>query len=268
MTLLSGSIALLMMLGAAGCSTSSNACTQGTSITCTGPSGCSGSQLCNSAGSGSGTCTCQADAGRNEAGADGEGPNDATADTNTADQSVSDASDDGAPHVKRAFVCSRFVDGDLATLGGGSGSDPGAAGADALCNQDATKHKLGGAWNAWISTSKVAAKDHLAGGGPWYLVNGKTLVANSISDLTTKGPANAINMLADGTVDALGTQVRTGTKANGTLSSSLTSCNDWTSSSAGLTALGGSDLLSTGGWTADTVTLCSIGTTTLYCFEQ
>jgi len=76
------------------------------------------------------------------------------------------------------FVTSKMFHGNLG----------GIAGADAICQQAAAAAGLGGSWTAWISSSQVDAASRVTGFGPYYLVDGKTLVFNGSPALEPLAP--------------------------------------------------------------------------------
>jgi hypothetical protein len=180
---------------------------------------------------------------------------------------------DASPSVKRVFVTEHWWTGDLATAGNGTGMDPGVAGADALCNAEATAFSLGGTWTAWISSFQVTAKDRVIG-GPWYLVDGTTLVTSSVTDLLANGPDHAIDMFPGGDPDTIGLNVWTGTDANGNFDTDQTNCASWTSDANNAFGEFGDDLIAGNAirpkWNTDFPQACgSSGSDgALYCFEN
>src|SRR5688500_10181736 len=56
--------------------------------------------------------------------------------------------------------------------------------ADQRCQLYAENNDLGGSWRAWLSTSQVDAIDRIDDVGPWYRIDGETLLFPSKADLT------------------------------------------------------------------------------------
>src|SRR5688500_4322657 len=90
--------------------------------------------------------------------------------------------DGGSADAKRIFVTSLGYTGDRTTAGGAA---TGWQGADALCDLAAAGAALGGAWVAWASDSGTNAIDRIMDVGPWYFVDGATLVFNNKANLAT-----------------------------------------------------------------------------------
>ncbi len=121
----------------------------------------------------------------------------------------------------------------------------GLLGADEFCRSlaAAANPALGTKpWRAYLSTSTVNAKDRI-GAGPWY--NQKLVkIADSVADLLDLAPpANGGKNKIDATtgldekgavVPGSGHDILTGTIAAGTVAQ--TTCANWTSSAAGVTA--------------------------------
>ena len=170
---------------------------------------------------------------------------------------------DAMPMVERVFVASIQRDGDLATAGGGV---DGLDGADRLCAMAATSAGLGGTWVAWLSTSTVAAIDRITGDGPWYLVDGTTLVFPNKAAILT-GPLVPIDRDEHGAQPPGAENVWTGTAADGTAIAGQ-SCLDWTSNSSSAIGSMGLRSATTAAWTEYNAVLCSNHLNRLYCFER
>lgn len=141
----------------------------------------------------------------------------------------------------------------ITSVGSGKGADLGGlAGADAHCAQLA---KAAGSpktnWKAYLSTGgagAVNARDRI-GAGPWYNAHGVE-VAKNLADLHGEAP----NMSKANELTEKGTVVKgrgdtpnehdilTGSKKDGTLATNAEgqplTCNNWTSSSAGMARVG------------------------------
>jgi hypothetical protein len=175
-----------------------------------------------------------------------------------------DAPPDARAPVKRVFVTSTKSNADLMTAGHSAVN--GLDGGNNLCNAAASAAGLGGSWNVWLSTSSINAIDLIPGNGPWYLVDGTTLVFASKAALTSD-PMRAITLDETGhTTSGTGmTAVWTGTKADGTVDTGGT-CGDW-SATTGISFVGVSGD-SSADWTASLFGFnCSNPQVRLYCFE-
>lgn len=155
---------------------------------------------------------------------------------------------------KRVFVTSQNYSGNLGGL----------SGADSKCSSLASAAGLGIKWKAWLSDSNTDAKDRIVGLGPWYFVDGKTLVFSSKGEL----PLVPLNH------DELGNlrsdvMVRTGTAQNGTKKEWVfdpTYCNDWTTDSTLAVAIIGNTSETGVRWTNWGGTACNY-LRPIYCFE-
>jgi hypothetical protein len=154
-----------------------------------------------------------------------------------------------------------------------TGNFGGLAGADADCATAAQAASLGGSWKAWLSDSTTNAIDRIQDVGPWYLVDGTTLVFHNKANLLT-------SPLAPITEDENG-QPWQGTGLYGTWSGSTNQgasdppmaggedyCVDWTSGSASDGATVGSPNEADQDWGGGGAPLPCNGTNSLYCFEQ
>jgi len=154
----------------------------------------------------------------------------------------------GAQNTMSFFITSAGS-GDGANLGG-------LAGADARCKQLADAAGVTGkTWRAYLSAKAAAgqpavnAKDRI-GRGPWYNAKG-VMVASSVADLHSD--ANKLgkeNSLTEKGAEVPGRgnapnhhDILTGSLLDGTLSPDTTdtTCNNWTSNSAGAAYLGHHD---------------------------
>lgn len=166
-----------------------------------------------------------------------------------------------APPGKRFFTTSAIYDGQ------GVG---GLAGADAKCNLAALSGDLGGTWVAWLSDSTTDAIDRIPDVGPWYLVNGYTLVFAAKSQLVGHPLAHLpVDELGDvlSQEEGQGRFVWTGTVAGGTRGAS---CADWTDATIGETGAAGDLSFIDERWTdgeQPAQESCNL-LHHLYCFEQ
>ena len=165
--------------------------------------------------------------------------------------------DSSTPAVARVFTTATTYA--AKSLGGGAS---GFAGADGFCANAAAAAGLGGTWVAWLSTAKTNAIDRVTGQGPWYLVDGTTLVFANKAALATV-PRTGISKNELGLSGQVAREVWTGT-ANGGVASSFT-CNDWTNGTntgEGTVGIGGQ----TQEWTKFLEQSCD-GERSIYCFE-
>jgi hypothetical protein len=128
--------------------------------------------------------------------------------------------------------------GDGANLGG-------LKGADAQCQKLAQAAGAGGkTWHAYLSTSKVNARDRI-GNGPWYNAKGELIaasVAELHSDANKIGKQTALTE-AGGVINGRGDtpnmhDMLTGSNPDGTVAAGKT-CGDWTSDDASGSAMVG-----------------------------
>lgn len=178
---------------------------------------------------------------------------------------------DFATFGKKVFVTSSSGTGDLSTWPG-AGVNRGVAAGDAICQSLAVEAGLSNASNfkAWLSSytsssDYVHAKDRLTSDGPWVRPDG-VLVANNKADLIDGSLFTAISQTETG--DYLSTTTWTGTYSNGTLESTISNCEGWTTAAPlrGEGSLGESSL-SDGNWTKTGYNPCST-LRHLYCFED
>ena len=146
-----------------------------------------------------------------------------------------------------------------------TGNLGGLAGADATCQRLATAAGHTGTWRAYLSVERDAsngnqptnARDRI-GAGPWYNAN-RVLIANNLSELHSRvGDAELfvnelglrINGQWPGSPAPVEHDMLTGSSADGRLMAGST-CSDWTSDSASVTAqVGHSDGMGPGQSTA------------------
>jgi hypothetical protein len=153
----------------------------------------------------------------------------------------------------------------------------GLAGADAICQSAADGVRLGGTYRAWLSDSKIAARERLSHSQlPYVLVNGDR-VANDWDDLIKNGPQVPIHLSETGhepqpgSLDcAQGKLAWTDTNNDGGVLNREATCKDWTINMNEtiyvMSAWGSWE--STMAWTvACTGGTCN-PTASLYCFEQ
>jgi len=141
-----------------------------------------------------------------------------------------------------------------------SGGASGLAGADAVCQAQATAAGLPfpASFVAWLSTSTVNAADRLAGDGPWKALDGWQL-ATSKADLTDGSIATAVRLWQSGGGVAY-SYYWTGSTQAGSYDGSLdATCNDWTSAAAGTVGTMGAAGESDRFWTTDLGGTCSVG---------
>lgn len=135
---------------------------------------------------------------------------------------------------------------------GETGEDAGLRGADKICATIAEKSMKGASakqWRAFLSTTKVHAKDRI-GQGPWYDRNGR-LIAQNLTDLLQTRPKGADPTIRDDLPNEVGEpnksgsaegsnddnhDILTATNARGEYDGGET-CGDWTSTQA--TSTGG-----------------------------
>jgi hypothetical protein len=170
---------------------------------------------------------------------------------------------DSPPNVKRVFVTDAQLNGDLKTAGGGTS---GLDGADRICAAAAAYGHLGGTWVAWLSTSTVNAIDRLTDNGPWYLVDGTTLVFPNKAAIASL-PMTVIDRdELDALPSGFNENVWTGTNASGALAGTDT-CTDWTNGTAFGYGSGGKYTHSDSVWTDGSPSSCANAKAHLYCFE-
>jgi len=213
--------------------------------------------------------------------------------TNIVDAGDANKDDDhgtiGPPDAKRMFLTSATYTGNLATQGRGESTppdkDPGANGADKLCNTAAAAANLGGTWRAWIS-SHVPDKDPEATAhhaidriaevpGGWYNVRRNARLFANKSNLMTvpdarewhaniTGPSLVQDEFGNRAAD--GVFAWTGTDSGGQLDREGATCKAWTASSP-FSGEAGAPARPPNEWT-DVATYPCEQRGHLYCFEQ
>ena len=163
-----------------------------------------------------------------------------------------DAAPDGTDGGRRKRV---FV-----TSAGTTGALGGVGGADARCQQLATRAKLDGTFVAWLSVEEGPALARLRVDGPWFLLGGTRVFASKAA--IAMGPEVPIDRDENNVrVDAA--DVWTGT--NGAGNATAQNCNGW------VLAVGSGTKGKTNGrgneWTASDNDNCQ-NVERLYCFEQ
>lgn len=152
----------------------------------------------------------------------------------------------------------------------------GVAGANAKCIEAAKAAKLGdGNWVAWLSTKDKNAKDKLPTDVAYVLVDGTTVVATNLQELTSGSLLNAIALTEYGAgvgPTLQDTAVWTGTKPDGTLAEPevVKNCNEFPDVPAGTipgTGVVGSCWQKTGQWTDILPQSCVTWPGRFYCFE-
>lgn len=158
------------------------------------------------------------------------------------------------PKDKRVFVTSTSLAGDFG----------GVAQADATCAAAAKDASLGGAWQAWVSDSKVNAIDRITASGPWMLLDGEEAFSDKLA--MTSGPLVPVVIDEHGKrVDPNTTLTWTGTARDGT-AYPQDDCSDWTTQSMG-GASGAPAFDRPDHWSDYKETSCALALS-FYCFEQ
>jgi hypothetical protein len=147
----------------------------------------------------------------------------------------------------------------------------GLSGADSKCKGLAMSAALGGTWMAWVSTSGSTPGARFSPSSVGYRMLDGTLIAASLTALTSSGPAHAINLdenaaagsCPTGNLNA--TKVWTATASDGTLVAD--GCNGFTSGNSGSTAAYG-HCDGTSNWTYANNSQSCDRSFHIYCFEQ
>ncbi len=159
--------------------------------------------------------------------------------------------------TKTIFITTTQTDGNLGGL----------AGADALCQSEATSAAYSGTFKAWLSTSgtggQSAAQRMVQHNLPYVRFN-RNKIADNFADLV------------DGSLDVSifytwqGLQVTgpvwTGTIQNGAAAAST--CNNWTSATSTVNGLTGLSSTTDMTWSNNLLTACNAGNPRLICIEQ
>jgi hypothetical protein len=163
--------------------------------------------------------------------------------------------------TRRVFVSSATYTGNLGGL----------TGADSKCKGLAKSAGLGGTWMAWISTSGSTPGMRFSPSTVGYRLLDGTVVAASLTALTSSGPMHAINLDENAsssscpTGNLTATKVWTATASDGTLYAD--GCSGFTSGSSGATALyGHCDGIPN--WTSANNPQSCDRNFHIYCFEQ
>jgi hypothetical protein len=162
---------------------------------------------------------------------------------------------------RRIFVTSTKTSGDLQTAGAGI---DGLDGGDRLCAAAAESASLGGSWTAYLSSDTVSAIDRLADGGPWYLLDGVTLVFESKAAIPST-PLSAVAFDETGTRISGAVSVWTGTAKDG---SPRFTCGNWTSNLSDDNGSFGVAVDTGQTWTSLGQAPCALTDKRLYCFEK
>jgi hypothetical protein len=127
------------------------------------------------------------------------------------------------------------------------GTGDGLKGADKICTEIAESSMAGSGakqWHAFLSTSKVNAKDRI-GAGPWYDRTGR-LVSMNLQNLLQNRPSDAASAIKEDLPNEFGIgnhrpnpnapeddnhHTLTGSKPDGTLYGATATCQDWTTKS-------------------------------------
>jgi hypothetical protein len=113
--------------------------------------------------------------------------------------------------------------------GAAGGNLGGLLGADGKCAALASATGAAGTWRVYLSTSTENARDRI-GAGPWYNALGQ-LVASDVDDLHTNKTRNPLdeNGVA---VPRTEHDIFTGSRSDGTLAGTSSTCLNWTSAAA------------------------------------
>ena len=198
---------------------------------------------------GLGLAACESGSGEIGATADGGG---SAIDGGTVDGAAVDA----GPR-KRVFVTAANWTGNLRLAGG---TETGVEGGDVLCNDAAAGAQLGGSWQAWLGTTGLTAKERIHWSGPWYLVDGTTLVFASREQLASN-PTSAILLEESGEQVEPGTWVWTGSHV------ADLDCGGWTSDETAVDGMTGQPSATSNDWQEYVDFQCS-QQMRLYCFEE
>lgn len=161
-----------------------------------------------------------------------------------------------------------------------SGALGGIEAATAICDEAASSAGLNGDWMAFLSAPGDKAIDRLNDSGPWYLVNGLTLVAESKTQLIasdfTPQLEHAINMTEEGVTlscnvndtPALYTEcgVWTGTYTNG--DAQPNHCENWSTASTEANGSLGVAHFPDAMWLGTGAIASCNAQRRIYCFEQ
>lgn len=151
------------------------------------------------------------------------GPTPGPADAATEGAATTDAATDAPNVYGHIFVSSDTFMGD---------GPPSPQDADAYCQNLAARKGFTGTYIAWLSDGATNAYDRIQGKGPWYRVDGTTLVFPDASALKGK-PQNPV--LHDENGATTTPEVWTGTNTGGTAATAH--CSAWQSASGAQSGL-------------------------------
>ncbi|MFC1753069.1 DUF1554 domain-containing protein [Thermoproteota archaeon] len=144
-----------------------------------------------------------------------------------------------------------------------SGNIGGLSAADSKCNEAAAAAGLPGTYAAWLSDSTTSAASRVLNSDqPYYLPDGTTKVANSMSSLLLGTILNKINKFASGENSNI-PYIWTNTKPDGTAYSTSNTCNNWASTTG--EARYGRTYYDDDRWTSENDMQCSYFAS-FYCF--
>lgn len=196
----------------------------------------------------------------------GTTPTDAGTDATTVTDASVDAGDGGIlapPGTKRVFVTAGTYTSNL-KLEGSASSGP--AGADILCNREATAAGIGGTWKAWIRETGVGSGALRVGTrGPWARMDGQLVFPGPS---VTGAPLVPINRTPLNVVITSNGAVFTALDNDGTSRPSSYDCGGW-SGTLGYVNMGA--CTSTAAWSLayyGVNYVCDQTQARLYCFEQ
>jgi len=146
--------------------------------------------------------------------------------------------------------------------------------ADMHCAALASAARLPGRYRAWLSTSTVAARDHIRNhtGGPFELVVGSTVVASDWNQLVSGTLQNPIERDEMNNMINFACDVWTNTRSDGSIlypADPTMDCDDWQSTSTSQIMAGLGESTSTQDWTDNPscAAACSVALR-LYCIED
>lgn len=160
----------------------------------------------------------------------------------------------GGSPVVRVFVTKGTFDGNL----------DGLDGADAECTDAANAAGQSGEWTAWLSDNTRDARDFIPD-GEYRLLDGLTVVAYDLDDLTDGTLEAAIDLDEDFDDVLAGAEVWTSSDSDGT-NPSFASCADWSTASDSNTGRVGVSTATDATWTSFAGRTCDLEKR-LYCFE-
>ena len=155
------------------------------------------------------------------------------------------------------------------TSTGHDGNFGGLHGADAICQDFATKAGLPGTFKAWLSdTTQSPVTRFTRNANPYRLVDG-TKIADGWSDLTSGNIDHPIDVMATGERLSAYVLAATHTKPNGQAQDGTNDCAGWTSGSRSAEADLGLADVTNAAWTSAGHLECGPSPQyLLYCFQQ